>query len=112
MTLVDTSAWIHSLRADGDRTVSARVRALLEAGEAAWCALVQLELWNGARGERERRVMADLAASLPSFSIDDAVWLTAVRASSHGPGPRAHHSGHGAGHCCLCPPSRCWARTP
>lgn len=77
MTLVDTSAWIHSLRADGDRTVSARVRALLEAGEAAWCALVQLELWNGARGERERRVMADLAASLPSLSIDDAVWLTA-----------------------------------
>ena len=77
MTLVDTSAWIHSLRPDGDRTVTARVRALLESGEAAWCALVQLELWNGARGERERRVMADMAASLPSLSIDDAVWSTA-----------------------------------
>ena len=77
MTLIDTSAWIHSLRADGDRTVTARVRALLESGEAAWCALVQLELWNGARGERERRVMADMAASLPSLPIDDAVWSTA-----------------------------------
>ena len=77
MTLVDTSAWIHSLRPDGDRTVTARVRALLKSGEAAWCALVQLELWNGARGERERRVMADMAASLPSLAIDDAVWSAA-----------------------------------
>ena len=77
MTLVDTSAWIHSLRPDGDRTVSARVQVLLESGEAAWCALIQLELWNGARGERERQVMTELAANLPSLSIDDVVWSTA-----------------------------------
>ena len=79
MTLVDTSAWIHSLRSDGDRTVSDRVRALLESGEAAWCALVQLELWNGARGERERRVLADMAAGLPTLLIDDTVWSTACQ---------------------------------
>ena len=57
--------------------MSARVRALLESGEAAWCPLGQLELWNGARGEVERRVMVEMAVSLPSLSIDDAVWLTA-----------------------------------
>ncbi len=77
MTLVDTSAWIHSLRPDGDRGVTTRVRALLESGEAAWCALIQLELWNGARGEPERRVVAEMAAALPSLPIDDTVWSTA-----------------------------------
>ncbi|HJP33288.1 MAG: PIN domain-containing protein [Candidatus Latescibacteria bacterium] len=76
MTLIDTSAWIHSLRPDGDPVVSARVKILLESGEAAWCALVQLELWNGARGERERHVMEELAANLPSLAVDDAVWST------------------------------------
>jgi predicted nucleic acid-binding protein len=55
MRLIDTSAWIHALRADGDSAVASRVRALLEMGEAAWCPMVQLELWNGARGDRARR---------------------------------------------------------
>ena len=88
MTLVDTSAWIHSLRPDGDREVSDRVRVLLASGEAAWCALIQLELLNGARGERERRVLAEMAAALPSLPIDDTVWSTAHElaraARSHG----------------------------
>ena len=53
------------------------MRVLLESGEAAWCALIQLELWNGARGERERRVIAEMAAVLPSLPVDDTVWSTA-----------------------------------
>ena len=77
MTLVDTSAWIHSLRPDGDAGVASRVRALLESGDAAWCALVQLELWNGARGNREKRVLREMAANLPDLAIDDAVWEVA-----------------------------------
>lgn len=77
MTLIDTSAWIHSLRPDGDALVSDRVKVLLAAGEAAWCPLIRLELWNGGRGERERRVLEEMATSLPSLGIDDAVWAGA-----------------------------------
>jgi len=77
LTLIDTSAWVHSLRPDGDADVAARVRSLLESGDAAWCSLVQLELWNGARGDREKRVLAEMAASLPDLQIDQAVWSTA-----------------------------------
>lgn len=74
MTLVDTSAWIHSLRPDGDSAVADRVKALLESGEAAWCHLIQLELWNGARGKREQRVLTEMAANLPSLAMDEAAW--------------------------------------
>jgi predicted nucleic acid-binding protein len=77
VTLVDTSAWIHSLRPDGDTVVSERVRMLLESGEAAWCPLVQLELWNGARGEHERRVLREMDVNLPNLAIDEEVWRVA-----------------------------------
>ena len=36
------------LRPGGDPTVRARVEAALTTGQARWCPLVQLELWNGA----------------------------------------------------------------
>jgi predicted nucleic acid-binding protein len=74
MTLIDTSAWIHSLRPRGDATVTQRVRQLLETGEAAWCPMVRLELWNGARGEHEKRVLRDMDRDLPELAIDEAVW--------------------------------------
>ena len=39
--------------------------------------IVQLELWNGARGEREKRVLRDFAAVLPELPIDEDVWRAA-----------------------------------
>jgi predicted nucleic acid-binding protein len=77
VTLIDTSAWIHSLRPDGDPVASKRVRELLQSGEAAWCSLVRLELWNGARGEREKQVLTEMADSLPNLAMDDTVWAAA-----------------------------------
>ena len=77
MVLVDTSSWIHSLRPDGDEAVTERVRALLMAGEAAWCAMVRLELWSGARGDHERRVLADMETHLPDLNITTDVWRSA-----------------------------------
>jgi len=77
MTLIDTSAWVHALRLEGDPDVTSRVRVLLESGEAAWCPLVQLELWNGARGNHEKRVLKQMSADLPSLDIDGAVWAIA-----------------------------------
>ena len=77
MTIVDTSAWIESLRPDGDPAVSERVRSLLAAGEAAWCPMVRLELWNGARGEHEKRVLREMERQLMDFEISPAVWAQA-----------------------------------
>jgi predicted nucleic acid-binding protein len=77
MSLIDTSAWIHALRPDGDVEVTVRVRSALELGEAAWCPLVQLELWNGARGDHEKTVLRELSQVLPDLAIDDAVWHAA-----------------------------------
>ena len=74
MKLIDTSAWIHSLRPDGVREVTARVRALLQSGDAAWCPLVRLELWNGARGSHEKQVLLELERELPELDISDDVW--------------------------------------
>lgn len=74
MVLVDTSSWIHFLRPDGDGEVRARVEAALRAGTACWCSLVRLELWNGAGGDREKKVLREFERLVPELAIDDEVW--------------------------------------
>jgi predicted nucleic acid-binding protein len=75
--LVDTSAWIHGLRPDGDSAIAERVQALLASGDAAWCPLIRLELWNGARGPHEQRVLRDMERDLPELEISQEVWSLA-----------------------------------
>jgi predicted nucleic acid-binding protein len=75
--LVDSSSWIHFLRPNGDPAVRARVNAALTNGDAAWCPLVRLELWNGAAGDRDRRILQNFEAALPELPIDDEVWAGA-----------------------------------
>jgi predicted nucleic acid-binding protein len=77
MILVDSSSWIHFLRPDGDPAVRARVHSALTNGDAAWCPPVRLELWNGAAGHRDRRILQDFEAVLPELAIDDEVWTGA-----------------------------------
>jgi len=77
LTLVDTSAWIHSLRPQGDAQITARVRGLLVQGDAAWCPIVKLELWNGARGEHEKAVLREMEKTLPELDISADVWTCA-----------------------------------
>ena len=74
MVLVDTSSWIHFLRPEGDRVVRSRVEGLLRAGTARWCSVVRLELWNGAGGDRERKVLREFERILPELAITDEVW--------------------------------------
>lgn len=62
------------LRPKGDPAVRNRVEAALTSGQACWCPLVQLELWNGARGQQERKVLRAFARVLPELPIDDGVW--------------------------------------
>jgi predicted nucleic acid-binding protein len=75
--LVDSSAWIHMLRPNGDAAVRDRVTRALDAGEACWCPIIRLELWNGAGGDRDKKVLRDFERLLPELAIDDAVWSAA-----------------------------------
>jgi predicted nucleic acid-binding protein len=77
MVLVDTSSWIHMLRADGDKIVRARVESLLLAGTACWCPMIRLELWNGARGGGDKKALRDFERRLPELPITDGVWKLA-----------------------------------
>ena len=62
------------LRPSGDPEVRGRVEAALAGGEACWCPLIRLELWNGARGQQERRVLREFEGALPQLPIDGSVW--------------------------------------
>ena len=49
----------------------------MQSGEAYWCPFIQLELWNGAGGNQEKKVLRDFAQVLPELPITDGVWQTA-----------------------------------
>jgi predicted nucleic acid-binding protein len=74
MKLIDTSAWIHALRTDGDFAIRKQVDELLRAGDACWCAMVRLELWTGARGRHEKNVLREMERVLPDVEITGRVW--------------------------------------
>lgn len=78
MKLVDTSAWVEYLRA-GQSVVAENVEALVLSDEAAWCDMVLLELWNGARGPAEQRKLAELSALVLRLETTAAVWELAHR---------------------------------
>lgn len=78
MKLVDTSAWVEYLRSGNNKTAE-NVEALLLTDEAAWCDMVMLELWNGARGQEEKRKLAELAAIAPRLETTNEVWELAHR---------------------------------
>ena len=73
MVLIDTSSWIHMLRTDGDKAVRARVESLLLSGDACWCPVIRLELWNGA-GDRDKKILRDFERVLPELEIHAKVW--------------------------------------
>lgn len=74
MTLIDTSAWVDALRAEGDQEVRRGVAELLTAGQAVLCDMVVLELWNGAGGEEERAKLRRLFGTLRVYPVDGPVW--------------------------------------
>jgi len=78
MKLVDTSAWVEYLRSRQSE-VAAKVESLLLAGDAALCDMVMLELWNGARGQAEKRKLAELSAAVALLEINAEVWQWAHR---------------------------------
>jgi predicted nucleic acid-binding protein len=77
MILVDTSVWIEALRERGNPEVRRRLQELMEGGLACWTPVVRLELWNGARGDREKRALAEFEQVIPELEITDEVWTLA-----------------------------------
>ena len=70
------------MRPGGDPAVRARVEELLRTGQAAWCAMVRLELWNGIGKDAERDRMKAYEAVVPDLPISEAVWEVACRLAS------------------------------
>jgi len=77
MVLVDSSAWIESLRRHGDMQVKLAVEGLLEAYEAQWCSPVRLEVLGGARME-ERARLGKCFAVIPYRACREDDWDRAV----------------------------------
>jgi predicted nucleic acid-binding protein len=71
--LIDTSAWIETTRPRGDARIRSQVSDLLRSGNAAWCEMVRLELWNGAHA-REMPILESLGKALILLEITDEVW--------------------------------------
>lgn len=82
--LVDSSLWVHQLRKSGDPAKRQRVNALLEAGEAAWCPPVRLELWRGVTNDVERKTLRRYEALLPDYEITADTWARAIELADRG----------------------------
>ena len=76
MKLVDTSSWIDYLRSL-ESNPARRVEELVLAGEASWCDMTAVELWNGTRGEREKRDLAELEKEITLYAVDAEAWRVA-----------------------------------
>jgi predicted nucleic acid-binding protein len=76
MTLVDASSWIGFLRGR-DSVSGQRVKTLLMRGEAAWCDMTLVELWNGAQGITEKKVLEELEEELRLYPVNEQVWASA-----------------------------------
>jgi len=72
--LIDTSAWIETLRPGGQPTIRARVSDLTTQDRAVLCDLVRVELWNGARGASEIRLLRELEENLETVPTTPEVW--------------------------------------
>lgn len=74
LVLIDTSAWIEALRRQGNANIRERVRHLLTEDRACWNELIIAELWNGAQGAAEKKMIRALENDLLVFSINADVW--------------------------------------
>ena len=76
MTLVDASSWIEFLRGR-DSVSGQRVKTLLARGDAAWCDMTLVELWNGAQGITEKKALEELEEELRLYPVNEQVWTSA-----------------------------------
>ncbi|NJO56661.1 MAG: PIN domain-containing protein [Rhodospirillales bacterium] len=78
MKLVDTSSWVEYLR-DRESEAGDTVEVLVLSGEAAWCDITLVELWQGVRGAREKRELAAMEDEIEHVPVDATVWRLASK---------------------------------
>ena len=83
MVLIDTSSWTQALRRKGDADVRERVVQLVTETEGAWCDIVRLELWNGARSRDDRNTLRKMEDELPTLAMTAEVWNAACNIGSY-----------------------------
>lgn len=76
LVLIETSAWIEAMRPKGDEKIRAQVRELMEEGRAAWCHMVRLELWAGAK-PKEIPTLEEFRRNIHDLKTPEAVWESA-----------------------------------
>ncbi len=74
--MVDTSAWIETMRPRGDAFIRETVSDLLRNRRAAWCDMVKLELWNGAFA-KEMPALEALETDVVALETTDEIWKAA-----------------------------------
>lgn len=74
MKLIDTSAWIQTMRRGGKTEVRAQVDGLLHSGKAAWCAPVRLELWANVGRDPEAAILRQYEIVLPNYPVTESIW--------------------------------------
>jgi predicted nucleic acid-binding protein len=77
--LIDTSAWIEFFRIRGSTDIRERITSLILRGEAAWCEIIRLELWNGARGQPEIAALDRMESTARLLPVTPEVWRMADR---------------------------------
>lgn len=82
VVLIGTSSWVHQMRPNGNAEVRRRVEHLLTGGNAAWCAMVRLELWSGVNNDLERRRLRDYDEAITDLPISGPVWVAAQQLAS------------------------------
>ena len=80
--LIDTSVWIEYFKG-ADSALTQAVEALIKSGSVCTAGIILAELLQGARSDREIRVIEDLKESFALIASDREVeaWLEAGRLS-------------------------------
>jgi len=77
--LVDTSAWVETLRRKGDEATREEVTRLTRQGLVRLCDPVRLELWNGTGSAADRRLLERLQEDVENVETSPEVWRLAER---------------------------------
>jgi len=73
MKLIDTSSWVEYLRGF-ESEAGKSTEVLVLRGQAAWCDMTLVELWQGVRGAKEKRELAEMEREINLVPVNSAVW--------------------------------------
>ena len=82
MKLIDTSSWVEYFR-ERESETGDNVEVLVLSGEAAWCDITLVELWQGVRGAKEKRELAEMEKEVELVPVDASVWRLARKLALH-----------------------------